>query len=192
MTNAYADSLRASYALATDIDEKEAIEEQAAALNQKLFAARKLINVWSLGEGGTAGSWDVFLRTHQHAQDVNYLNSAISALQRGRISNALKALESVYSMEWGHRFSRDTYLTVMDGMMQTDLYWGAEWEQQQKYVDVQGVYHELKDGQITTSNAKSALENIRSQQLVPWLREDLSTLESAWVQAADVLGSSQP
>jgi|GEM_PF-1006938 len=192
LTNAYADSLRASYAIATDIDEKEAIEEQATALNQKLFAARKLINVWSLGEGGTAGSWDVFLRTHQHAHDINYLNSAISALQRGRISNALKALEKVYSMEWGHYFSRDTYLTVMDGMMETDLYWGAEWDQQQKYVDVQGVYHELKDGQITTSNAKSALENIRSQQLVPWLREDLSTLESAWNQATDVLGSSQP
>jgi hypothetical protein len=186
LTNAYAEALLASHATATG-SEKTAIEAKAAALNQKLFEARRIINVWSLGEGGTAGSWDVFLRTHQHAHDLKYLDAALSALQRGRVSTALTALESIYSMEWGHRFGRDTYLTIMDGMMQTDMYWGAEWDQQQQYVDVQGIYLALKEREITTGNARASLANIRSQQLVPWLREDLSTLESAWYQAARIL-----
>lgn len=191
ITNTYADSLRVSYATATG-NEKTAIEAQAAELNQKLFAARKIINVWSLGEGGMAASWDVFLRTHQHAHDISFLDSAVWALQRGRTQNALKALKSVYSMEWGHHFSRDTYLTVMEGMMQTDLYWGAEWDQQQAYVDVQGIYLGLRDGQMSKVEAQSALETIRSNELVPWIREDLSTLELAWQEAADILGSGLP
>ena len=191
LINAYADGLRESHAKATE-NEKALIEARASALNQKLFEARKVINVWSLGEGGTAGSWDVFLRTHQHAHDISYLNSAVSTLQRGRTANALKALESVYSMEWGHRFSRTAYLSVMNGMMQTDMYWGAEWDQQQEYVDVQGIYLGLKYGQITATNAKSSLENIKSQQLIPWLREDLSVLESALYQSANILNSGLP
>ncbi len=186
LTNAYADSLRSSYASATAA-EKPVIEQQAYALNQKLFEARKIINVWSLGEGGSAGSWDVFLRTHQHAHDLSYVDSAISALQRGRTANALKALESVYSNDWGHRFSRPTYLAIMDSMMQTDLYWGGAWDQQQAYVDVQGIYLGLQNGELTAASAKSALQDIRSQQLVPWLRSDLSILQSAWSEAAAVL-----
>ncbi len=186
LTNGYAESLRGSYATATG-GEKAAIEAQAHALNQKLFEARKIINVWSLGEGGSAGSWDVFLRTHQHAHDISFIDSAVSALQRGRTANALKALESVYGNDWGHRFSRPTYLAIMESMMQTDLYWGGAWDQQQAYVDVQGIYLGLESGQITTRSAQSALETIRSQQLVPWLRADLETLRSAWSRAAGIL-----
>ncbi len=186
LTNAYADSLRASYVAAT-AEEKLAIEAQAHTLNQQLFEARKIINVWSLGEGGSAGSWDVFLRTHQHAHDLSYVDSALSALSRGRIGNALKALESVYSNDWGYRFSRPSYLAVMESMMDTDLYWGGAWDQQQAYVDVQGIYLDLQSGQITAGGARSALQNIRSQQLAPWLRADLSTLQSAWSQAVRIL-----
>ncbi len=186
LSNAHAETLRASYAAATP-EGKAAIETQAYVLNQKLFDARKTINVWSLGEGGSAGSWDVFLRTHQHAHDLYYVDAAISALQRGRTATALKALESVYSNDWGRRFSRSTYLTIMESMMQTDMYWGAAWDQQQAYVDVQGIYLGLQNGEMTTGSAKSALAVIRSEQLVPWLREDLATLQSAWLGAAGVL-----
>ena len=76
--------------------------------------------------------------------------------------------------------------------MQTDLYWGAEWDQQQAYVDVQGIYLGLRDGQMSKAEAQSALETIRSNELVPWIQEDLSTLESAWRQAADLLGTTAP
>jgi hypothetical protein len=69
---------------------------------------------------------------------------------------------------------------------------GAAWDQQQRYVDVQGIYLRLRDGQVAIGAAKSALENIRSSRLIPWLREDLATLESAWSQAANILGSGLP
>ncbi len=186
LTDAFADSLSAAYAVASG-DDRAAIALQAHALNEKLYAARKVINVWSLGEGGSAGSWDVFLRTHQHAHDLSYVDAAISALQRGRTATALGALESVYSNDWGFRFSRPTYLAIMESMMQTDLYWGGAWDQQQAYVDVQGIYLRLKSGQVTTAAGRAALQDIRSRQLVPWLRSDLSTLQSAWSEAASIL-----
>jgi len=191
LTNEYADSLKSAYATASG-NERKIIQAKAANLNETLFAARKVINVWSLGEGGTAGSWDVFLRTHQHAHDINYLDEAVTALQRGLTAKALQALESVYTMEWGHRFNRSAYLTVLAWMNESDQYWGAVWDQQQDYVDVQGIYLGLRDGLITAEKAKSDLEEIRSKQLVPWLREDLVTLESAWYQAADMLSSGLP
>jgi hypothetical protein len=95
-------------------------------------------------------------------------------------------------MEWGQFFSRETYLSVMRTFTTADLYWGDDWDQQQDYVDVQGIYLGLRDGQLTPSTARSALQTIRAEQLIPWLRTDLATLKSAWEQAADILGSALP
>ncbi len=189
--NEYSASLTAAYTTASS-GERTRIEAEAAALNQALYTARKVINVWSVGEGGTAGSWDVFLRSHQHAHDLKYVNSAITSLQRGNPKNTLNALAKVYSMEWGQFFSRETYLSVMRTFTTADLYWGDDWDQQQDYVDVQGIYLGLRDGQLTPSTARSALQTIRAEQLIPWLRTDLATLKSAWEQAADILGSALP
>jgi hypothetical protein len=101
-------------------------------------------------------------------------------------------LENVYSMEWGHRFSRSAYLSVMDGMMNTDMYWGAAWDQQQEYVDVQGIYLDLRDGRIKPAAARTALEMVRASQLIPWLREDLTAMGSAWDRAAGILNATLP
>ena len=189
--NEYADNLSAAYATSS-LGGQLRIETEAAALNQSLYTARKVINVWSIGEGGTAGSWDVFLRPHQHAHDIEYLDSAITSLQRGNPRNALKALERVYSMEWGHRFSREPYLNVLNLFNEADRYWGDDWDQQQDYVDVQGIYLGLREGQMSRSAARSALEAIRAEQLIPWLHEDLATLQSAWYQAAAILSACLP
>jgi Iap family predicted aminopeptidase len=189
--NAYSEQLTTAYLQASQ-DERVIIEAQAAALNQALYAARKVFNVWSIGEGGTAGSWDVFLRTHQHAHDISSLDTALAALQRKNVANALKALEVIYSMEWGHRFSRSVYRTVLDSFTNADLYWGAEWDQQQEYIDVQGIYLGLRDGKMTVKSAITQLNEIRAGQLIPWLHEDLIVVESAWNQAAELLSTGLP
>jgi len=87
-----------------------------------------VINVWSLGEGGTAGSWDVFLRTHQHAHDINYLDAAVTALQRGLTAKALKAWKVFTPWNGVTGFNRSAYLTVLAWMNESDQYWGAVWD----------------------------------------------------------------
>src|SRR3990170_4387632 len=190
--NAYAADVSARDARATTPDEEAAILAEADALNGALIDARRIITPWTLGEGGLMGSWDVFLRSDQHAHDYGFVSSAITALHRNRIGSALVALEGVYTMEWGRHFSRHTYLTLFDGMVNTYMYWGDDFDQQQAYVDVQGIYLGLKDGSVSKAAALADLIWIRDAQLLPWFQEDLRTLVWAWSRAAAVLDAALP
>lgn len=186
-TNAYATDLKAQYDSATTQAEKDSIRADADELNIAIYEARKIVNVWTMGEGGVMGSWDCFVRPHQHSHDLKYVCDAISALNKGRTTFALSALESVYTMEWGKLFSRETYLTVMDWMINDEMYWGAVWDQQQYYVDVQWIHIGLSEKTLTRADALAALKDIKNSQLIPWLDEDLASLESAYAEAAGIL-----
>ena len=189
MARAYAAELQAAYDSASTPAAKASVIACADDLNDALYESRKIINIWTLGEGGAMGSWDVFVRPHQHSHDLKLVNDAIYALNRGRTSFATTALESVYTMEWGKLFSRETYLDVMGWMINDEMYWGAAWDQQQAYVDVQWIYHGLKDGSLPKADAVSALKQIKNCQLMPWLEGDLDTLEMAYFEAASVLAT---
>lgn len=186
---ALAAELQAAYDGASTPDAKAAAMARADDLNDALYKARKTINIWTFGEGGVMGSWDVFVRPHQHSHDLKYVNDAIKALNRGRVNLAVSALESVYTMEWGKLFGRGTYLDVMGWMINDEMYWGAVWDQQQAYVDVHWIYLGLKDGSLSKTDAAAALQDIKSCQLMPWLEEDLATLEMAYVSAAAELAA---
>ncbi len=190
--NAYAAELKEDYAMAESDSERAAIEAEALALNEVLYKARKTVNIWTMGEGGTMGSWDVFPREHQHSHDIEAINAALSALNRGRVANALTALETVYSMEWGRVCSPEAYNTIMSWMWNDVMYWGGEWDQQQAYVNVHWIYLGLADGTLSIMDAKAALKEIKNTQLVPWLQEDLMTLENAWLDAAGMLEAAVP
>ena len=188
-TNAYAASLTAQHASARSVSEKQAIQAKADALNRVLIDARMLITPWTLGEGGLMGSWDVFLRTEQHAHDYAYVNQAISALLRNRVDNAVSALGDVYTIEWGKYYSREVYLLILDQMVNCYMYWGDDFDQQQAYVDVQGVYLGLKDGSMSKATALNALISMRDTQLIPWYETDLFAMQSAWIDATGILDS---
>jgi len=192
--NAYADMLENAYEMATTDEERVAIRAMADDLNRAIIDARRIITPWTLGEGGTMGSWDVFLRSDQHVNDLGYIDTAIAALARdkGRVNQALKALESVYSMEWGHLFSAEVYNTVMGWMINDSMYWADDFDQQQAYVNVHSIYTGLKDGTLSKSDAITALDDIRNTQLIPWLEEDLTSLELAYMDAAEILSNAQP
>ena len=188
-TNARAAELRAAYAGASTDAERAAIRAEADHLNRAMIDARRIITPWTLGEGGTMGSWDVFLRPDQHVNDLGAVDAAIAALSAGpgRVRSALRALERVYSMEWGHRFSPETYGATLDGMSSDPMYWGDDFDQQQRYVDVHGIYLGLRDGTLSAAAARQELRQIRRAQLLPWLKEDLGTLRTAWSDAAATL-----
>ena len=183
----YAGQLQAAYAAAGSDSERAAIRALADALNRQLLDARRVVTPWTLGEGGLMGSWDVFLRPAQYVHDLGYVNRAIAALSKGQTGNAIAALGSVYTMEWGKYYSRATYLEVLREMMDVYLYWGADFQQQQSYVDVQGVYLGLRDGSVSRAAALAELRTIADTQLGPWLAGDLQMLQSAWLYAADLL-----
>lgn len=185
--NAAADDLRAAFAGATTEGERSAIRADADLLNGALLDARRIVTTWTLGEGGTMGSWDVFLRSEQHVRDLVRVETAISALRAGRVPTALRALGKVSSMEWGRLFSPETYRATMDSMIGREMYWGDDFDQQQAYVDVHGIYLGLKEGTLSTSDAIEELASIRRTELRPWLREDLESLRTAWREAAATL-----
>jgi hypothetical protein len=186
VANAYGTALKAAYASAKPAD-RPAIEAEADAFNHALIDARRIVTVWTLGEGGTMGSWDTFLRSDQHAHDFGYVNAAIGKLTHNQIGGALAALENVYGMEWGKYYSRYTYVKTLSDMQDVFMYWGDDFDQQQRYVDVQGVYLGLKDGSMTRADAINQLTSIRDGQLVPWFEADLVVMSSAWDQGAAIL-----
>jgi hypothetical protein len=185
--NAYAATLESQYAAAKSIVEKQAIQAKADALNRALIDARRIITVWTLGEGGLMGSWDVFLRSDQHAHDYGFVNQAITQLSKNQVGNAVSALGYVYTMEWGKYYSREVYLTILDDMVGCFMYWGDDFDQQQAYVDVQGIYLGLKDGSMSRTTALNALTSIRDTQLIPWFETDLSAMKSAWSSATGII-----
>lgn len=187
--NAEADDLRAAYAAAATDTERAAIRAEADVLNRAMLDARRIITPWTLGEGGTMGSWDVFLRSDQHVHDLGHVEAAIAALRdgSGRVPAALRALGHVYSMDWGRLFSPGIYRATMDSMISEEMYWGDDFDQQQSYVDVYGIYFGLEEGTLSIADAVEELAGIRRTQLRPWLREDLDSLRTAWREAAAAL-----
>jgi hypothetical protein len=113
-------------------------------------------------------------------------------LSRNRVPNAVLALETVYTMEWGKHFSPGPYETIFDEMVNAYMYWGDDFDQQQGYVDVHGVYLGLKDGSMTRTEAIAELKLIRDNQLMPWFVEDIMTLEWAWTEATMILDAGLP
>jgi len=99
----------------------------------------------------------------------------------------VSALSYVYTMEWGQYYSRQVYLTVLDQMVGCFMYWGDDFDQQQAYVDVQGIYLGLQDGSMSKAAALSALTTIRDSQLIPWFETDLAAMSSAWQTATGIL-----
>jgi len=184
--NARAGELRAAYDAARTDAERAAVRAEADALNEALIDARRTLTTWSLGEGGTMGSWDVFMRPDQHVHDMAAIDAAVAALSNGKgnVRAALGSLKQVYSMEWGHLYGPATYRALMDQMINDDMNWGGEFDQQQAYVDVHAIHRGLADGSLSPRAAVSALDAIRRSQLLPWLEEDLQTLERAWLEAA--------
>jgi hypothetical protein len=192
--NSYGASLTAQYAAAKNPAQKKALWDKANAFDKALIDARRIITPWTLGEGGMMGSWDVFLRSEQNAHDLGLLNKAITALEKGQTGVATTTLESIYTMEWGKYFSREIYVSIYDQMMPgtSYMYWGGDFDQQQKYIDVQGVWLGLKDGSITDAGALATLKDIRSSQLVPWYETALAAQASAWTNAAGLLDVAVP
>ena len=187
--NSYAASLVSAYAAAKTDAKRAAIEAKAGVLNNALYAARKTVNVWTMGEGGAMGSWDVFPREHQHSNDIGAINTAIVALSGGDMQTALEALETVYGMEWGHLCSNVTYNFILSWMYNDQRYWGAEWDQAQAYVNVLWIYDGLKNNTLNPADAQVALKNVNATELVPWLLEDLMNLECAWLEVACTLSA---
>jgi len=75
----------------------------------------------------------------------------------------------------------------MDSMISEEMYWGDDFDQQQTYVDVYGIYFGLEEGTLSIADAVEELAGIRRTQLRPWLREDLDSLRTAWREAAAAL-----
>ncbi len=192
--NTYGATLTAQYAAAKNAAQKKVIWDKANAFDKALIDARRIITPWTLGEGGAMGSWDVFLRSEQNAHDLGFLNKAIAALEKGQTGIATVTLESVYTMDWGKYFSRAVYVSIYDQMMPgtSYMYWGGDFDQQQKYIDVQGVYLGLKDGSLSDAGALATLTSIRSSQLVPWYETALGAQASAWTSGAGILDAAVP
>lgn len=190
--NGYGKILTDMYAKASTPAEKKGIWNHANELNRAIIDARRIVTPWTIGEGGIMGSWDVFLRPDQHVNDLAYVNSAITALSKGQTGNAVAALSNVYTMQWGKYFSLQTYEDEMDSMDKCFMYWGDDFDQQQAYVDVYGIYFGLKDGTMTKAAALTALNDIKNTQLVPWLEADLQVMGWAWTQGAGILDAAAP
>lgn len=189
---AYGKLLTELYAKAGSPQEKATVRALADDLNRAIIEARRIITPWTIGEGGVMGSWDVFLRPDQHVNDLAYVNSAIFALSKGQTRNAVSALENVYTMQWGKYFSEQTYQDEMDSMDKCFMYWGDDFDQQQAYVDVHAIYFGLKYGTMSQADALAGLTAIKTDQLVPWIEADLSTLVWAWGDAAEILDAMVP
>ncbi len=186
--NTLAAQIRTDYAKAGTPAAKAAVQARADALNRLLVDARRVVTSWTFGEGGLMGSWDVFLRSAQYVHDLGYVNKAIAALAKGQTGNAVAALENVYTMEWGRYCSRATYLEILREMVDEPLYWGGDFGQQQSYVDVQGIYLGLKSGSLSRTAALGDLRSMVNGQLTPWLAGDLTDLQTAYTEAAGILG----
>ena len=68
--NIYAEMLKSAFEMAETDEARATIRAEADALNRVMIDARRVITPWTLGEGGTMGSWDVFLRSDQHINDL--------------------------------------------------------------------------------------------------------------------------
>ncbi len=175
------------YASAKNPRQKDNAVRLADELNRAIIDARRIFIPWSMGEGGMMASWEPMLRPDQHATDYMAVTSAIHHLESGDANSAVTALAGVRSMEWGIYCSREAYLDVYAQMMYCELYWGGEFDQAQGYIDIQGVYLGLTDGSMTVEEALDQLDWVLDEQLVPWLVEDVQSLEREWTNSAEPL-----
>ena len=184
--NAYRHDLEMAFELAESNKERRQIAEAASEFNQALIEVRQSLNRLCIGQGGATGAGDVFLRPDQHVSDYVAVDDAVSALEMGSANAAMNALLSVHTMEWAPLCSPETYDYVMDIMYgdQTEMYWAGEFDQQQAYVDVFGIYLGLNDESLSKGEAQTLLEDILDGQLTPWLQEDVLMLEQVWTNAA--------
>ena len=181
--------LEVDYAAAEGDDERAAIELELDALNLKMFGARKILLRWTVGHGGSWGFDSTFLRTQQHAVDLAQVDEAIDALSQvpPDTNAALGALGYVNNMETATPFSAATYAKSMSDMINDNMYWGDDFDQQQKYVDVYSLYTGLRDTTMRISMVLAELRSIKETELLPWLEEDLNTLRDQWHLAAVVV-----
>ena len=191
LVNGYAKDLRDAYHDASTEEERALIAAEAGVLNDALIDARRIINTWSIGQGGSMGSWDTFVRTAQHVHDYIGLDDAITDLSSGSTNNALTALQSIYTMEWAPLCSPETYDLLMSWMINDNMYWGDDFDQQQTYLNVYWIYLGLLDETLSDSEAQVILKDMRDDLLIPWLQEDLLTLEWAWTEASGILAHVQ-
>ena len=192
--NAYRHNLEEAFELAESNRERKLIVEAASEFNQALIEVRQSLNRMCIGQGGATGAEDVFLRPEQHVRDLVAVKNAISALGSGSVNAVMNSLLGVHTMEWAPNCSPETYDCVMEMMYgdQSDMYWAGEFDQQQAYVDVYGIYLGLGDGSLSNAEAQMLLEDILDGQLTPWLQEDILTIEQVWTDAADLLSTVIP
>jgi len=143
------------------------------------------------GQGGSMGSWDTFLRTDQHVNDYISLNDAIAGLSSGSTNNAINALEGIYTMDWAPSCSLETYNLLMSWMINDEMCWADDFDQQQGYLDVYWVYLGLINETLSSGEARLILQDMRDDLLIPWLQDDLLTLEWAWTEASGLLTEIQ-
>jgi hypothetical protein len=185
--NAKAAEIEDLYASAKNPHQKAKAVKLADELNRAIIDARRIFIPWSMGEGGMMASWEPMLRPDQHATDYLAVSSALHHLDGGDVNSAVTALASVRTMEWGIYCSREAYLDVYAQMMYCEQYWGGDFDQAQAYVDIQGVYLGLKDGSMTADEAAGQLSWVIDVQLLPWLAEDVQSLEREWANSAEPL-----
>jgi len=187
LMNAYAAQLQIDYNSATNDSQRAAVKWKADWLNDAYREARRWINRWGYGEGGTMSSWDTFVRPNQHVNDLNYVDVAIDKFGKGTPSSrtqGLTALTSVYTMEWGNLFSNWTYHNTYQWMYNPTMYWGSVWDQQQAYIDIWWIWNGVTNGSVSQANAIIALTAVKNNLLLPWLHTDLLVMENAFDNAS--------
>lgn len=132
--------------------DRAAIEAAAGRINKAIMEARTHIVNWMITTGGSMGGWWFFHRGEQYASDLSNIDYALSSLQGGNARGALRTLVDVSAMDWGHRMSHETYHDIIEDI-EADLYWGGEWEQQPKYIDVHDEYTAVLEGRLDEARA---------------------------------------
>ncbi len=148
------------------------VESQAGRINKAIMEARTHVVNWMVTTGGSMGGWWFYHRGEQHASDLNSIDRALTAIQQRDGKAAQQALVDVFAMDWGHRMSHETYHEVIADI-EADLYWGGEWEQQPKYIDVFDEYLAVQERRW--SDARAGLLADRAD-LVGMIGHDMETL----------------
>ena len=104
----------------------------------------------------------------------------------------MAALNNVNNMDNATAFSLATYTKTMDDMINDTMHWGDDFDQQQKYIDVYALYLGIDDETTSIADAITELQSIKDTQLLPWLEEDLLTLQDQWGLAEEVLRVPEP
>lgn len=175
---------------ATTPERRAEIRAIADRVNAALIAVRQEVSHFVWGTGTSMAGWIGFFRTLQHADDLGPLNSGLALLAEGRLKEALRSLEGINFLDWAHKFSKSTH-DAMIGEQFENLYWGAEWGQQQEYVFIFDEYATLRDiaegGSGSLAFVGDGLARAR-EDLVAFIREDLRNIAAKAKEGAEILG----